>query len=121
MRWHVDDDPMQEHRRHFPYCPFVTDMEQVSEVIHPKITQGVSSNTLTKVTGALLETDVTTLQQKVESLTDQLQCKICVSNPIDTVLLTCRHFVACKTCAAKINDCPVCRSRIVATMDVYTA
>lgn len=39
-------------------------------------------------------------------------CKVCFVAQTAAVLLPCRHFVLCKTCAVACTECPVCRCLI---------
>lgn len=54
-------------------------------------------------------------------------CKVCLENPIDTVLLHCGHAVMCSTCSETPNlikmnlMCPVCRAEIVECKRIFFA
>jgi hypothetical protein len=47
---------------------------------------------------------------------------ICMSNPIDTTVLPCRHFCICAECGIQLrhqnNKCPICRGNIERLMSV---
>lgn len=46
----------------------------------------------------------------VEETTNlDLQCILCCTNKINTVLLKCRHAMFCSDCINKVNSCPSCR------------
>lgn len=66
-----------------------------------------------------LENDKSELIKERDELTNQLNCKVCLSNKADTLFLTCRHFVTCNICASQIKDCPICRHIIIGTVDVF--
>lgn len=66
-----------------------------------------------------LENDRCILTKERNELSYQLNCKICLSNKIDTLFLKCRHLVTCKHCANKLKDCPICREVIHATVDIF--
>jgi hypothetical protein len=36
-------------------------------------------------------------------------CLICLEQSRHTIFKTCRHYVCCEDCAAKVNSCPLCR------------
>ncbi len=46
---------------------------------------------------------------------DNLQCKVCFTNKINTVFMPCFHAAVCITCANRLQEtkiCPICRNRI---------
>lgn len=49
------------------------------------------------------------------------QCKICMDNGIDCVLLECGHMVTCTNCGKQISDCPICRQHISRIVHVFKA
>lgn len=48
-------------------------------------------------------------------------CAICVTNPINLILLPCRHFALCADCGAAVDRCPFCRSHIDDRLAVWSA
>ena len=50
---------------------------------------------------------------------DKLLCKICLDCEIQILVLPCRHFSICYSCAARLHDCPICRTKIHAIVEVY--
>lgn len=48
-------------------------------------------------------------------------CVICLDAPRETVFLECGHMVACRQCATLVQDCPICRQRIVRVIPVFKA
>lgn len=50
---------------------------------------------------------------------DRAACTICFVNEMNTAFYDCGHVVACKECANKINDCPVCRRRVVSRLQLF--
>jgi len=57
------------------------------------------------------------LQTCLHNITKQLrECLICMSEPRTTVLMPCRHSVACSPCALSLTSmhaaCPVCRTPV---------
>lgn len=62
------------------------------------------------------------LQNSHERLTrilDAMICRICMDSQIDTAFLPCAHVVACSTCAAKCDRCPLCRADITQAQKIY--
>ncbi|KAK7493122.1 hypothetical protein BaRGS_00015643 [Batillaria attramentaria] len=62
---------------------------------------------------------VARLQAENRELARRLRCKVCLSEPIDTILVPCGHLVVCETCARNVTQCPLCRERIRATAKVH--
>jgi hypothetical protein len=52
-----------------------------------------------------LEASPAEIEQALRSTT----CQVCREKPRDIILLPCRHFVVCNSCAAQLDRCPVCR------------
>ncbi|SMR60023.1 unnamed protein product [Zymoseptoria tritici ST99CH_3D1] len=50
---------------------------------------------------------------------DKSQCTICYDREITTAFYDCGHVVACRECASVIENCPVCRRRVVARLQLY--
>ncbi|CAH1164601.1 unnamed protein product [Phaedon cochleariae] len=58
-------------------------------------------------------------EEKLHRLMDALTCKICMDNQIDVVFLPCAHVVACTSCAARVDRCPLCRSEFERAQKLY--
>ena len=41
-----------------------------------------------------------------------LKCTICFAKPRSHIFIPCFHFHTCQSCALRVRNCPVCRSRI---------
>ncbi|KAI5081694.1 hypothetical protein GOP47_0001437 [Adiantum capillus-veneris] len=48
-------------------------------------------------------------------------CKVCFEAPTAAVLLPCRHFSLCKSCAVACAECPLCRTTIQDRIITYTS
>ena len=46
-------------------------------------------------------------------------CQICYDNEANVAFYDCGHVVACTACAKRMEDCPVCRRKIVAVLNLY--
>ena len=46
-------------------------------------------------------------------------CGICYERPMNTAFYDCGHVVACKQCALQIENCPVCRRRVLARLELF--
>ncbi|XP_064628721.1 inhibitor of apoptosis protein-like [Lineus longissimus] len=56
--------------------------------------------------------DLREINEENESLHDLELCSICVDKDRDTVFVPCHHLICCRTCAARLRECPICRVRI---------
>ncbi|KAF7268132.1 hypothetical protein GWI33_018695 [Rhynchophorus ferrugineus] len=59
------------------------------------------------------------LEEENRMLRDARQCKICMDAEVGIVFLPCGHLATCVTCAPNLEDCPVCRSAIKATVRTF--
>ena len=50
---------------------------------------------------------------------DSALCNICMSNPIDCLILECGHMATCLTCAKSLSKCPICRKEIVRIVKAF--
>ncbi|XP_068215289.1 E3 ubiquitin-protein ligase RNF34 [Palaemon carinicauda] len=69
----------------------------------------------------ILWKDYQASRQSVDSLPEELVCKICMDNVIDCVLLECGHMVACTQCGKQMAECPVCRQFVVRVVRTFRA
>nr|VDD22346.1 unnamed protein product [Brassica oleracea] len=60
-------------------------------------------------------------EQTDSSQQEKNLCKVCFENPVNMVLLPCKHYVLCSTCCKKCKTCPICRELIKLRMPVYDA
>lgn len=59
-------------------------------------------------------------KQRIETLTDDQRCVVCVTNPKEVIVLPCGHVCLCEDCAVQINSvCPVCRTDIRTKAPAY--
>jgi len=50
---------------------------------------------------------------------DRGLCTICYMGELNTAFYDCGHVVACKECASRIDQCPVCRRRVVGRLQIF--
>jgi len=56
---------------------------------------------------------------QIYSLQQRIQCIICNDQDRNTLLLPCKHFIACRECILRChNECPVCRTAVTQTISV---
>ena len=46
-------------------------------------------------------------------------CNICMSNPIDCLILECGHMCTCLNCAKELCKCPICRQEIARIVKAF--
>lgn len=46
-------------------------------------------------------------------------CRICWEDAADAAFYDCGHVVACVQCAREVQNCPVCRKRVLSAMKLY--
>uniref|UniRef100_A0A8C2U2W3 RING-type E3 ubiquitin transferase n=1 Tax=Coturnix japonica TaxID=93934 RepID=A0A8C2U2W3_COTJA len=59
------------------------------------------------------------LQEKLRKLKESMLCMVCCEEEINSTFCPCGHTVCCKACAAQLQSCPVCRSRVEHVQHVY--
>lgn len=59
------------------------------------------------------------LEEENRLLKEARLCKICMDNEVGIVFLPCGHLASCVNCAPNLQDCPVCRSAIKATVRTF--
>ncbi|XP_062509255.1 E3 ubiquitin-protein ligase rififylin-like [Corticium candelabrum] len=47
------------------------------------------------------------------------ECKICMDQPVDCVLLECGHMVCCTRCGRRLHECPICRCLVSRVVRVF--
>lgn len=59
------------------------------------------------------------LEEENRILKEARQCKICMDAEVGIVFLPCGHLTTCVNCAPNLEDCPMCRSAIKATVRTF--
>ena len=181
QNWEPNDDPWEEHAKHFPGCGFLNltkspgYVRKIQEKLRrtsndrnnpPKsdeiscppsnqkypLSRSYSSNsgssiysnssspesqtissqeddTRAKITSDLLtpkkddqrkfKKDDKELMEENTRLKEERLCKVCADKELGVVFIPCGHLVTCTTCAASLNNCPVCRSTITSLVKTY--
>lgn len=65
------------------------------------------------------ENKAVSLEEENRLLKEARLCKICMDNEVGIVFLPCGHLASCVNCAPNLQDCPVCRSAIKATVRTF--
>ena len=102
------DDPLDQHERYSPMCPFVLD-ERKKNPPKPK------SESLTPFIEAIYSTDEDSKPNaECEKIYLKIRCKVCLSRASNVLLLSCYHLCVCYECYIHLQPlvgpkCPVCR------------
>jgi hypothetical protein len=62
----------------------------------------------------------TELVEENERLKNEKLCVICLNANKNILLLPCAHLAACFDCSFALKDCPMCRTKIQATVHAFT-
>lgn len=64
---------------------------------------------------------ITPVGEHIEEDKSGHMCKVCFEAPTAAVLLPCRHFSLCKSCAVACTECPLCRTIIEDRIITFTS
>nr|CAB3264135.1 E3 ubiquitin-protein ligase MYLIP [Phallusia mammillata] len=59
------------------------------------------------------------LQERLQTISDALSCRICFDSEIECAFVPCGHQVCCKSCAERCQNCPICRKPVTKTLVVF--
>ena len=79
--------------------------EDVAPTDDPKLTQEEKENKL---------------KEENERLKNERLCVICLAKDKNVLFLPCAHLAACLECSLSLKMCPICRSKIQATVRTFT-
>ena len=60
------------------------------------------------------------LEAKVEQHAEAKKCRVCLDKTASIALILCGRF-CCFDCTSKLQNCPVCRTKIEKTLQTYTS
>lgn len=93
---------------------------QIAREVAQIIGKAVDDATCKPPSDERLKTEkVLTLEEENRLLREARLCKICMDNEVGIVFLPCGHLATCVNCASNLQDCPVCRSAIKATVRTF--
>ena len=64
--------------------------------------------------------DKNVLIEENERLKSERLCVICLNKDKNVLFLPCAHLAACLDCSFNLQNCPICRSKIQATVRTYS-
>eukprot|EP01017_Pseudomicrothorax_dubius_P021170 TRINITY_DN22874_c0_g1_i2.p1 TRINITY_DN22874_c0_g1~~TRINITY_DN22874_c0_g1_i2.p1 ORF type:complete len:312 (+),score=71.23 TRINITY_DN22874_c0_g1_i2:59-937(+) len=94
---------------------FIRDDEIQVEIVRQKIDLDKSSFQVEEIFG--INNAVLNKHAPEEAKNEiEKECVVCYSEKIDSVIMPCRHFVLCSTCATNVKEnsrkCPLCRKEV---------
>ena len=78
------------------------------QILYPKLPQIKKVNNPIKVEKKEEEKDV-----------EFIKCVICLENNKSYLFMPCKHIPCCKNCAEKVEQCPICRSKIDSKIRIW--
>ena len=115
--WEDNDDAWTQHARHYPDCHYLL-LRKGKEFVDS------IKNATSRKPSKRKEKDENKEEHKETSVKEedeeqQLRSKVCYTEPIEVVLIPCRHFVASTSCTVRVRKCPLCRSKTRAYVRAY--
>jgi baculoviral IAP repeat-containing protein 7/8 len=115
--WKEEDVPWEQHMTWYSNCRFVGSMFTPKQIRETRLKfwwpeQGVGS----PVEGWDFENMRISEGPKENS---NGQCKVCMEEKLDVVLIPCMHVIVCFNCSEKLNTCPICRSKIAERKRIF--
>ncbi|XP_052096554.1 baculoviral IAP repeat-containing protein 2-like [Mytilus californianus] len=129
-RWQKDDDPVKTHNLLQPDCPYIIDLIadgiQSCVDLHKFESNSCEQNIeMNDASDRNKYVAITSLSSSsLDTTTDErLQCKVCLTNPLQITIQPCGHFSLCESCYTHLkyenNRCPICRGPIKNTIRTY--
>ncbi|KAK7864875.1 hypothetical protein R5R35_010257 [Gryllus longicercus] len=129
--WEPTDDPWIEHAKWSSQCSFVVlnkgkdfiqkAMSKEQPLLQPEDIEklGIKEEKQTLKSANSCSTELQQTAKKSPELSSDRLCKICLQEELGVVFLPCGHLVACVKCAPKIENCPICRKPLTATVRAF--
>lgn len=118
-QWEENDDVWEEHASHYGECKYLRLCKGDNfseEVLDEKLSNFIAK---LKDSNLLEPKKEEEEEEKLECSETSNECQICCVNKYNTVFLPCGHVFACVKCASPLQQCPLCRKRIVNVMKIF--
>lgn len=117
-RWRSEFDPWLEHKKWFPDCGFLKNMEALDMLKMDELTIKSFKCTWVNKLGKIEEHEEKE-QQVEDECKEDIICKVCFSTKSEIAILPCGHVCVCRRCASGMTKCPLCRGRFAMMIPVY--
>ena len=67
-----------------------------------------------------VQEDKENLKEENERLKNERLCVICLTKDKNVLFLPCAHLASCLECSLSLKACPICRSKIQASVRTFT-
>jgi hypothetical protein len=67
-----------------------------------------------------IQEDKENLKEENERLKNERLCVICLTKDKNVLFLPCAHLASCLECSLSLKACPICRSKIQASVRTFT-
>ena len=78
-----------------------------------------------EIENSVMKQEMDDMRKTVNRLHNEIEdatiCKVCMENPLDTLISPCNHLSVCGDCSNRVKNCPICRQHIYKTIRVYKA
>lgn len=109
--WETDQEPWKRHALESVRCEYVKRVRG-QDYIDLAIAEHILG-----ILRAREPTDTTLQTPSADG--DFKLCRICCSSDRDTAFYPCGHVIACSTCSASLENCPVCRRPYEKVLKIY--
>lgn len=96
-----------------------SDYSSASSSMGPSMTTATSEEKNNEE-NPITDEDAMQLKQENERLKNERLCVVCLGREKNVLFLPCAHLTACLECSLSLQNCPMCRSKIQATVRTFT-
>ncbi|XP_026102169.1 E3 ubiquitin-protein ligase XIAP-like isoform X2 [Carassius auratus] len=118
--WRPEEDPWEEHARHYPGCSFLQEEKGEEYVNSVQLRYPKGDHSRSSQNGFTSDEHKDPMT-KLEKLQREKLCKVCMDSDIDIVFIPCGHLVTCQKCSKSLNKCPICCAAITQKIKTYNA
>ena len=87
----------------------------------PQVPQPNTSNSAEIDLSNMTEERLLQLRQQIDNeLKGRAMCAVCLNGPKAIIFYPCKHKVTCTDCADKVEECPVCRTKIMDRINPFS-
>ena len=123
VAWQLQDDPFEEHAKHFPNCFYLKNVkgeEFIRQIQNKKVTCPTVTSLCRKIT-RVPEKKKTSTENDNEEKGRQVTecCCVCTTNEKEILFVPCKHICTCFQCSVDMSECCICRKNIVSKVKIF--